>query len=114
MKSLSYYLQFILRSYIMRAISFVVFLCSTFTVFSIGPAEAEKTISLLHKQLAGSSSDERSDSLSREMREIFIGLFDQPEVFETLLKDLSILIKLPLHSPLMLTVKIKNHHGSSN
>lgn len=66
----------------MRAISFVVFLFATFSVFSIGPAEAEKTISLLHKQLAGSSSDERSDSLSREMREIFIGLFDQPEVFD--------------------------------
>lgn len=51
-------------------------------VFALTPEEAETTIHRLHKQLAGSSSDIKSDSISHAMRELFIGMFDQPDVFD--------------------------------
>lgn len=83
-----HYLPKKLRSWIMRSVLFVILLFLSPAFQAMHPEDAEKRIALLHKQLAGSSSDEKSDSLSNAMRAIFQEMFeqqkesDQPSVFD--------------------------------
>lgn len=76
---LSYYLQRFLRSHNMRYYILAVLFFLATSIDAINPADAEKSIAMLHKQLAGSSSDERSDSISNAMRTLFLELFEQQE-----------------------------------
>jgi len=66
----------------MKRISFILFVLSGFNSWGISVQESEQQLAYLHKQLAASIDDVRSDSICEAMRQVWITSFENPEVFD--------------------------------
>jgi len=66
----------------MRILSFILLVLTGLNASGSSVVETEQKLSYLHKQLASSMDDARSDSICEAMRQVWISSFENAEVFD--------------------------------
>jgi hypothetical protein len=68
--------------YPMKRLAFILLILTGHNAWSTTTEETEQKLAHLHKQLAASTDDARSDSICEAMRQSWISSFESPEVFD--------------------------------